>query len=144
MKIPDPTTFPTFNTVSGKLCKTLLYLASRRFRCMCLWYKKQSKYSVQIFFKFYTNILFNPPIPIPSPKVQVPITKVHFCQSHLIIQCTDSVAYIYMFHVHMYIQNSLKEQKYITNLLTFPAPCSALPQCKMVHYPSTTCVIISL
>lgn len=123
-----------------------LTLSSHRFCCMCLWYKKKNKKKkvniVCNILKFYTNIFFflNPPI----PKVQVPITKVNVCQSHLIIQCTDSVAYIYMFHVHMYIQNSLKEQKYITNLLTFPAPCSALPQCKMVHYPSTTCVIISL
>lgn len=52
LEIPDPTIFPTFNTVSGKLCKTLLRLASCHFKLhVSLVQKtKQSKYSVQISF----------------------------------------------------------------------------------------------
>lgn len=56
LEIPDPTIFPTFNTVSGKLCKTLLRLASCHFKLhVSLVQKtKQSKYSVQIsFFVFF-------------------------------------------------------------------------------------------
>lgn len=52
LEIPDPTIFPTFNTVSGKLCKTLLRQASCHFKLhVSLVQKtKQSKYSVQISF----------------------------------------------------------------------------------------------
>ncbi len=36
------------------------------------------------------------------------------------IQSTDSVAYIYIFHIPMYIQSIFKELKYITNPTTPP------------------------
>lgn len=55
LEIPDPTIFPTFNTVSGKLCKSLLRLASCHFKLhVSLVQKtKQSKYSVQTSFLYF-------------------------------------------------------------------------------------------
>lgn len=55
LEIPDPTILPTFNTLSGKLCKTLLRLASCHFKLhVSLVQKtKQSKYSVQISFLYF-------------------------------------------------------------------------------------------
>lgn len=43
----------------------------------------------------------HPPRPLLS---KVPEKKYN-CQSHLMVQSTDSVAYIYIFHVPMYIQS---------------------------------------
>ena len=60
------------------------------FRCMCLWYKKQSKYSVQIFF-FFVTLKRKYMLTLPrSLKTRVPKTKSNLLQSPPIY--TDSVA----------------------------------------------------
>ncbi len=131
-----PTIFPTFNTVSGKLCKTLLRLASCHFKLhVSLVQKtKQSKYSVQISFLFFfiCEYFLYYDTAHPHPLLNE-VPKKYICQSHLMIQSTDSVAYIYIFHVPMYIQSIFKELKYITNLPPPLIPLRLLAFCKMVH-----------
>lgn len=106
------------------------------FRCMCLWYKKQSKYSVQIFFcNSKLKISVNPPL---IPKDRVPKTISNLLQSPPIY--TDSVAsrnesfHFFFFFFFMYIQNIFKQLKYTTNPtgVSLHASTNDLTQCKVV------------
>lgn len=101
------------------------------FRCMCLWYKKQSKYSVQIFF---CNSKRKYLLTLPrSLKTEYQKPKVIYCRALLYTQTLwhhatrASISF-------MYIQNIFRQLKYTTNPtgdphLTFT---NNLPQCKVV------------
>ncbi|TMS14397.1 hypothetical protein E3U43_022877 [Larimichthys crocea] len=98
---------------------------------MCLWYKKQSKYSVQIFF--FVTLKENICFPSPTPKDRVPKTKSNLLQSPPIY--TDSVASsnesFHIFYVHSeYLQTTeINKPPTGVSLLTFT---NNLPQCKAV------------
>lgn len=50
VNIPDPPTFLTFNTASGKLCKTLLLLAGRHFVACVFGTKNNQNIVCKYFF----------------------------------------------------------------------------------------------
>lgn len=81
----------------------------------------------------YISYITTPPTPNP------PILKYQklICQSHLMIQSTDSVAYINIVHVPMYIQSIFEELNYITNPRQDLRPTRLRASCKMVHLPSS-------
>lgn len=98
-----PTIFPTFNTVSGKLCKTLLRLARCHFKLhVSLVQKtKQSKYSVQIslfvfficeYFLYYDTAHPHPLLNEVPKKVHLPEpsydTKHRLCGIYLYFPCS--------------------------------------------------------
>ena len=127
MKFPDPQTFLTFNTASGKLCKTLLKLASRHFvACVFGTKNNQNILCKYLFFFFSCNskqkYLLNPfPLSPWSLKTRVPKTN----RSPPIY--TDSVASRGgSFHILTYIhfRTSLKQLK-IHNKLPLCAPSSS-------------------
>lgn len=101
------------------------------FRCMCLWYKKQSKYSVQIFFcNSKRKYLFTLP---RSLKTEYQKPKVIYCRALLYTQTLWHHA-TRASTCFMYIQNIFRQLKYTTNptVLSLLAFTNKPPQCKLV------------
>lgn len=139
LEIPDPTIFFLHSRRCQVSCaKPYLDWLSAILSCMCLWYKNKTIkiQCANIIFVSYTCIFLilrhRPP---PTP----PILKYQklICQSHLMIQSTDSVAYINIVHVPMYIQSIFEELNYITNPRQDLRPTRQRASCKMVHLPSS-------
>lgn len=103
------------------------------FRCMCLWYKKQSKYSVQISFFFCNSKqIYLLTLPSPVPKDTVPKKpKEIYCRALLYTQTLWHHATRASFSF-MYIQNIFRQLKYTTK------PYKCLPP--HIHGQSTLSV----
>lgn len=98
LEIPDPTTFPIHSIRCQESCaKPYLDWLVAILSCMCLWYKKQNNQNIVCKHHFcilYVNISYSTTPPTPRPLLNE-VPKKDICQSHLLIQSTDSVAYIF-------------------------------------------------
>lgn len=92
------------------------------FRCMCLWYKKQSKYSVQIFFLCNSTQIYLLTLHSPVPKDTVPKTKSNLLQSPPIY--TDSVASCNKSFLFIYVHSEYLQTTEIHNKIPQTSPSS--------------------